>query len=190
MIVRDATYVRNAVTISIPRSAKDRRELCYTKLLCRVHADRILAHAFEGRFLKPGSRVEYAALWPDTKYPASPILFEFAGRERSGLLKHQKSRFIHVLWRFDLTELVWIEIARTVSEGQEWVPHIMAIALRELGAPPPPDPRLAATLAGGFLSRLDSEVQLLAADERGLVWSFVYEQLAARMAESGLQWDN
>jgi hypothetical protein len=168
------------VTILIPRTASNRRELTYAKLLWRVHPDRTMVNAFEGALFKPGSRVEYSALWPNDRYPETPLLLEFAGSDYSGH-GHNRSNQIHVLWRFDTDGLVWEEIARTLSQDAGWIMNLIPIALRELGGPAAVDAALAADVSAGVLSRLDAELGALAQSDRDLVLNLVFEQVTARM---------
>ncbi len=167
------------LTVIIPRSAAGRRELMYARLLWRVHPDRTLANAFEGKLLKPGARIELSDLWPHEGYPRTPVLLECAGSDHSGR-GHNRSKQIYVLWRFE-AKRGWVELARTLTEGAEWIVHLMPLALRELGGPARLDPDLAANVATTFLGRLDDELKELGAGDRALALSFVYEQLAARM---------
>jgi hypothetical protein len=137
-----------------------------------------MANAFEGTLLKPGSRVEHAALWPVEGYPDIPLLLEFAGSDHTGR-GHNRGNQIYVLWRFENER--WVEIARTLSVGAEWIPHMLAIALRELGGPAAIDPALAEKVADRFLSILDRELMELGAGDRALVLNFVFEQVSARL---------
>lgn len=159
-------------------TASNRRELTYAKLLCRVHPERVMANAFEGVLLKPGSKIEHSALWPDEGYPEKPILLEYAGSDHSGR-GHNRSNQIHILWRYENEG--WSEIARTSSVGAEWIPHMISIALRELGGPAKLNPDLAEKVASSFLSRLDGELRELGAGDCGLVLNFILEQVEARM---------
>lgn len=140
--------------------------------------------AFEGILLKPGSRVEHGALWPNAGFPDTPLLIEFAGSDRTGS-GHNRSKQIHILWRFDLKKTEWVEIARTLSLGSDWIPHLVAIALKELGGPPPPDATEAVKASSRFLSGLDSELRALGEGEQGMVLNLVYEQVAARLIKVG-----
>jgi hypothetical protein len=148
-----------------------------------VHPERVLASAFEGVLLKPGSRIDHAELWPDDRYPATPVLLEFAGSDHSGS-GHNRSNQIYVLWRFE-PERGWVEIARTLCVGAEWIPLLLPIAQRELGGPARVDSDLAAKVADVFLCRLDDELKELGAGDRGLVLNFVFEQVSARMMKVG-----
>jgi hypothetical protein len=139
-----------------------------------------MANAFEGVLLKPGSAVEYSDLWPDPGFPAIPLLLEFAGGDRTGR-GHNRSNQIHVLWRYD-GEAGWTEIARTLSQSADWIPHMRAIALQELGGPPRPDPQMARKAAAGFIGSLDAQLRELGEGDRFLTLNLLYEQLLARMA--------
>jgi hypothetical protein len=170
------------VTVLIPRSAVSRRELTYAKLLCRVHPDRMMGHAFEGIYLKPGTRVGISALRPSDDYPETPLLLEFAGSDHTGR-GHHRSNQIYILWRFRRGE--WVEVVRTLSKGAEWIHTIRAVALREIGGPPPPDPALAAGVVERFLGQIDRELGELAAADRGIALSLFFEQMAARLCSAG-----
>jgi hypothetical protein len=172
------------VTVLIPRTASNRRERTYARLLRRVHQDRTMVNAFEGALMRPGSRVEYSALWPDNSYPENPVLLEFAGSDYSGR-GHNRSNQIHVLWRFDMEQRVWIEITRTLSQDSNWIMNLIPIALREVGGPPPVDPALASDVSADLLCSLDAQLGNLSAIDRELVLNLVFEQLAARMVSAG-----
>lgn len=172
------------MTVLIPHNAVSRRELTYAKLLRRVHPDRTMPNAFEGTYLKPGSRVEISALRPSDDYPETPLLLELAGSDHTGR-GHHRSNQIYILWRFRRGE--WVEVVRTLSKGAEWIPTIRAVALRELGGPPPADPELAAGAVERFLQRLDRELGELSAADRGIALNLFFEQVAARMVQYSSQ---
>lgn len=168
------------MTIQIPRTAQSRQEVTYAKLIWRVHPDRRFPDAFEGVLLKPGSSIEYSELWPNEKYPARPLLLEFAGSDHTGR-GHNRSKQIHVLWRFEPTLGCWVEIARTLSVAAEWILYLKPVALAAIGGPAPPDPEAAARFTGRFLAQFDLEIRELARDDRHQALSFMYEQVAARL---------
>jgi hypothetical protein len=168
------------VSILIPRTARSRRELTYARLLWRVHPDRTMANAFEGPLLKPGALVDDCALWPDERFPAKPILLEFAGNDHSGR-GHNRSNDIYILWRFEPDEWAWVEIVRVLTQGADWIANLLPIARAELGGVRAPDPLLAAEVAGRWLSQLDLELKALGAGDRGLALNLIFEQVTARM---------
>lgn len=151
-----------------------------------MHPDRTMANAFEGMLIKCGAKVPLASLWPDARYPKVPILLEFAGSDYSGR-GHNRSRQIHVLWRLDVDQLVWVEVARTLSYRAEWILQLRPIALQELGGVPAPDPDLALQFAARFLRRLDDELKDLGAGDRALAVNFLFEQIAARLAGAAVE---
>jgi hypothetical protein len=140
-----------------------------------------MANAFEGKLLKPGARLEYSSLWPDPRYPRKPVLLEFAGSDHSGR-GHNRGSQIYILWRLEGEN--WVEIARSLSVGGEWIAVLMPIALRELGGPARIDPDMAEKLAVVWLGRLDDELKELGAGDRGIMLNFVFEQVAARMMKA------
>ncbi len=141
-----------------------------------------MANAFEGILFKPGSFVDDSALWPDAKYPAVPLLLEFAGCDGTGR-GHNRSSQIHVLWRFAPECRVWIEIARTLSQGSEWLPHMLELVTMALDAPLPPDAENAAKTVTRLLSSMDKELAQLSDEEKDIALNLIYEQIAARMAK-------
>jgi hypothetical protein len=170
------------VSIWIPRTSDSRGEFTYARVLWRVHPDRTMANAFEGVLLKPGSVVEDSALWPDARYPARPLLLEFAGSDRTGR-GHNRSNQIYILWRFEPDQWQWVEIARVFTQGAEWVPMLLPLALRELGGVmPAPDPAAALDSMKRFLAQLDDELRQVGSQERAIAIGFMYEQLGARLA--------
>lgn len=167
--------------ICIPRSAASRGTLTYALLLRRVHPERSNARTFEGKYLKCGSRVEAAQLRPDLSYPEKPVLIEFAGTDRTGS-GHNRSADIHVLWRLEADG--WLEIARTICKGADWVQQLRPLAMREVGGPPAADPHLAFQTAKQLVNRLDEDFLNLSASDRQVALGLVYEQIAARMVDS------
>jgi hypothetical protein len=144
----------------------------------------MMGDAFEGSYLKPGSCVEVSSLRPSEDYPEKPLLLEFAGSDHTGR-GHNRSNQIHVLWRFRGGQ--WVEIVRTLSQGAEWIHTIRAVALREIGGPPPPDPEMAAGVVERFLSDIDRELGELGAGDRAIALNLFFEQLAARLVQYSSQ---
>ncbi len=168
-------------TICIPRSAVSRGAPTYALLLRRVHPYRTNARSFEGTYLKCGSRVERSQLRPDPSYPETPVLLELAGNDRTGW-GHNRSSQIHILWR--LEDDGWLEVARTISKGADWVEQLRPLAMREVGGPPAADQKLAFQTANVLVSRLDEDFRNLSNADRQIALSLVYEQIAARMVDS------
>jgi hypothetical protein len=166
--------------ISVPRSAVSGREFCYARLLRRVHPDRAMADAFEGALLKPGSHVDESALWPDARYPAKPVLLEFAGSDHTGS-GHNRSNQIYILWRYEPEPGEWVEIVRCLTQNADWITYFIPIALAELGGMPAPDADVAAHVAERLAAQLDQELKGLSRDDRSLVLNLFSEQVAARM---------
>jgi hypothetical protein len=139
-----------------------------------------MADAFEGPLFKPGALVDDSALWPDARYPAKPVLLEFAGSDHTGS-GHNRSNQIYILWRFEPDRWVWVEVVRVLTQNADWIANLLPIALAELGGVPAPDPLLAAEVAGRWLSQLDAELEALRAEDRGLALNLIFEQVTARM---------
>lgn len=164
---------------TIPRSCSSRRALTFARLLLRVYPRRDF-NAFEGMLLKPGAVIEESALWPTEEYPRTPLLLEYAGNDCSGR-GHNRSNDIYILWRYCRAAGKWNEIARCVSQGAEWMHHMKAIAIAELGREGvAADPRQAATVSGRVLGMLDAELERMDTLERHLVMSFVLQEFSAR----------
>jgi hypothetical protein len=162
----------------IPRTASRRTERTYALLILRP-APRL--RIFEGTFLKTGSMVEETALRPSPHYPEIPLVLEFAGTDGSGR-GHNRSRDIHVLWRYVAGE--WEEIARTLSEGSEWFDHLAPIVRRELVRPAVDHVAEARAAAGRLAALIDGELSGLAEEGRERALAFLYDQVASRFAES------
>jgi hypothetical protein len=170
--------------IRIPRTAKSRGERTYAQLILRVPR-RPRIRIFEGRvFFRCGVNVERDALRPNEAYPATPLLLEYAGNDRTGR-GHNRSNDIHVLWRFNAQRGEFDEIARAVSQGPEWFYHLAPIALREIeknAAPTPIDfVQVAAAVTSRVLAILDTELDSLEDEGRDRVMSFLYDQFTARL---------
>jgi hypothetical protein len=164
--------------VSIPRTAPRRAERTYALLVLRPSPRRKL---FEGVFLRTGSLVDEAALRPSPHYPEIPLLIEFAGNDGSGR-GHNRSRDIHVLWRF--IGGAWEEIARTLSQGSEWFDHLAPIVRRELVRPAVDHVAEARAAAGRLAALIDGELSQLAEEGRERALAFLYDQVAARFAEN------
>jgi hypothetical protein len=139
-----------------------------------------MANAFEGLLLKPGATFEEAALWPTSEYPAMPLLLEYAGTDRTGS-GHRRSNDIYVLWRYDRGRGCWDELIRATSQGMDWIEQLKAVALQELGRTIAPfDASAAHCVSRRVLGALDHELEMLDADDRLLVMSFVYQEFTSR----------
>lgn len=167
--------------VPIPNSRLSRSEMGYAKLLLRVYPRRTNGlDPFDGQLLKPGAIVEQAELWPTQEYPPVPLLLEYAGSDQSGR-GHKRSNSIHILWRFELVRSEWTEVARAVSQGDDWRAYLVPIAFAEISrGAPPRDATYAAGVCGRILGALDSELDRLTIDDRNMVMHFVYEQFTAR----------
>jgi hypothetical protein len=164
-------------TVRIPRTNDDRRQQTYAQLIQRVNRRGPIP--FEGRLLRTGSKIEEADLRPDTEWPETPLLIEYAGNDRSGR-GHIRSRDIHVLWKFQNHE--WIELSRATSHGPEWWYHLKPAVLRELSMPEVNYVELAGKASERVLELLDRELdQLPPGEGRERALSFIYDQFSARM---------
>jgi hypothetical protein len=153
----------------------------YAKLLLRVYPRRANGlDRFDGQLLKPGAVIEHSALWPTTEYPPVPLLLEYAGSDHSGR-GHNRAKSIYILWRYELVRTEWVEVARAVSDNDDWHTHLVPIAFAEINrGTPPRDAKYAAAVCGRILGALDSELDRLTIDDRDMVMHFVYEQFTAR----------
>jgi hypothetical protein len=167
-------------TVQIPRSAISRGVPTYTQLIRRIYPQRAFA-AFKGRYFKCGKQIDTAELWPDSGYPAVPLLLEYAGNDKTGW-GHRRSNDIYLLWRYDMARNEFVEVARFSGDGRDAISHMKFVAFREIRRGCVPDPALARKVAERVLTLLDDEVDCLEADERAIALSFVFEQLAARAA--------
>ncbi len=163
--------------VSIPRTAPRRAERTYALLILRP-SPRL--KIFEGVFLRTGSVIEQAALRPTPHYPEIPLLIEFAGRDGGGR-GHNRSRDIHVLWRFVAGE--WEEIARILSQGSEWFDHLAPIVRRELVRPAVDHVAEARAASGRLAALIDGELSQLTEEGRERALAFLYDQVAARFAD-------
>ena len=140
----------------------------------------MIPNAFEGKLLKPGSSIEESALWPDEEYPPTPLLLEYAGTDGSGW-GHNRSNDIYVLWRYDRGR--FIEIARCISQGADWVATLRPLALAEIGRERAPvDAHAAAAISERLLGVLDLELERLSEAEKVLLMNLIYQEFSARAA--------
>ena len=167
--------------VPIPNNRLSRNEMGYAKLLLRVYPRRTNGlDPYDGQLLTPGSVIEQAELWPTTEYPATPLLLEYAGSDQSGR-GHKRSNSIYILWRFELVRSEWAEVARAVSQGDDWRTYLVPIAFAEINrGSPPRDATYAAGVCSRILGALDSELDRLTIDDRNMVMHFIYEQFTAR----------
>lgn len=168
-------------TVRIPSSSPSRRERTYAQLILRVFPRRQVG-AFEGVMLRCGSRIDETALWPAPDYPETPLLVEYAGSDRSGR-GHNRSNDVHVLWKYDAAGQDWIEIARVISQGPEWVMHLLPIVQQLLANPGVNFAEVAVEASGRVLALLDRELDVLEDEGRGRVMSFIFDQFASRAVE-------
>src|SRR5277367_1081440 len=87
-----------------------------------------------GPFFKCGKLIDESALWPSNHFPVVPLLLEYAGSDHSGH-GHNRSRDIHVLWRYVRDRQKWEEIARVTADGADWFHHLAPIVEREMVRP-------------------------------------------------------
>ena len=133
--------------------------------------------------MRSGAMVNVSDLWPAPDFPATPLLIEYAGSDRTGW-GHRRSNSIHILWRFDAGNKEWVEVARATGKGTEWLSALVPATLAQLG---PRDLLKPADFAERASSRvlilLDRELELLALADRGAMLSVLYEKVTARFAE-------
>jgi hypothetical protein len=166
-------------TIRIPRTNETRGALTYARLLLRVWPRRTFA-AFDGKFFKPGAKIEEADLWPTPEYPAVPLLLEYAGSDRTGR-GHRRANDIYLLWRYERETGEWVALLRYTGQGTEWIAPIKRRALAELARTEPPiSCTHASDVCVRVLAALDHELELLDNENRHLVMSFVYQEFSAR----------
>ena len=171
--------------VVVPRTADSRKELSYALLLRRVHPDKPAALCFDGKLLKCGSRISYADLRPDETWPRVPLLLEMAGSDRTGS-GHNRSGFLYVLWRYDVKPPAgWRELTRAVSRSTDWVEHMRPIVLAELGGPVAPDLIAVERACTRLLKDVDGTASGFGSEERGILFSMLHQQMAARLASLG-----
>lgn len=174
--------------IRIPRTAARNSPRTYALLILRKSRSKAL-RVFDGRLFQPGQRIDESELWPTPHYPRTPLLVEYAGptgfdargRRARG---HNRSRDLYILWRFDAARREWQEIARAIADGPEWFEYFRPIVEREI-IPPDIDHVAEARAAIGTLAALiDGTLNQLANEGRSRALSFLYDEVAARFAES------
>lgn len=174
-----------SLKVRIPHSAAARGERTYAQLIRRISPDPGLA-IIEGTWLKTGSHVEESQLWPASDYPLAPLLLEYAGSDRSGR-GHARSRDLHILWRYDADAGAFIELARVLSCGAEWVYHLAPIIRTELGSvsrAPADRAERAAEAVTRVIDVLDGELRELEDEGRIAALARIYTQVSARLCAS------
>lgn len=175
-------------TIRIPHTAPNRREQTYAQLVKRVNIRGPLP--FEGKLFRTGKAVELAELRPTDEWPETPLLIEYAGKDRTGWRRGRKCNDIHILWRLKpaagaAAEPEWLEITSIKSQGPEWHTHMQQSVLIELRAAPVNFVEVASQASERVLTVLDHELSGLEDEGRGRLLSFLQDQFTARlMAEA------
>jgi hypothetical protein len=138
---------------------------------------------FPGRFFRAGSRVEETELRPSAAWPEIPLLIEFAGNDGAG---HGWNRApdVHILWRYDRGRREFEEIARVRSHGAEWFHHLAPIVDREIRRPDPDHVEEARAASLRLVAALDLELDELADEGQRRALAMLYDQVAARLAQS------
>lgn len=175
--------------ISIPRTAKSRREACYATLIRRIVANPT-GFAFQGTSLRCGAVIDESDLWPSDEYPRTPLLVEYAGRDFDAQLEydpsgagHRRRPDLRVLWRYDRRKHVWRELARCSSVSRDGIEYLMLIARQELARQPCPVPpvEMATRASIRTIQMLDTELAQLNFAERALAMSQIYDQVISRV---------
>ncbi len=138
---------------------------------------------FDGRWFRTGRAVEESELRPSPDYPAVPVLLEYAGSDGSGR-GHRRSRDVHILWRYDPGSHEWLELARALSTGAEWVGYLAPIVRDALRRPPAEEAEEARRATERVMAVLDDELDALAGEHRSHALAFLYDHFAARLASA------
>jgi hypothetical protein len=141
------------------------------------------AAVFPGQFFRAGATIDDSALWPSPAWPANPLLIEFAGSDGTGR-GWRRSPDIHILWRYDRERGVFDEIARLRSFGMEWFHNLVPIVEREIRLRPPDHGEEAQRAVERLVAALDRESDELADEGRERALAMLYDEIAARLAES------
>jgi hypothetical protein len=163
--------------LRLPRTAK-RGADSWLKLVTGINRQAIGAFRFEGKFLRPGTRLARSEL------PELPVLLECAGgigpptkREGWG---HKCLGTIYILWRLEGSE--WIEAARTQPFATEWMADLLPVAERLLSLVKPRICLGSAAVAARVIEVLDSGLEGLSRAEREECLTLLHDQLASRLA--------
>lgn len=173
------SYKHAGVRVRIPHSAPTRSEKTYAQLIRRVSPDPRLA-ILEGAWFKTGAAVDAAELWPSPDYPLVPLLLEYAGTDRSGR-GHNRSRDLHILWRYDATAGEFTELARVLSRGAEWFEHLAPIVRAEIRRAPVNNEERAGYAVTRVMEVLDGELCELESAGRTAALARIYTQVSARL---------
>ncbi len=122
------------LSVRIPRSSSRNVKGTFAKLLVRVQADASTGFGWEGTPVRPGSLIEWSELWPTPQHPRVPVLLECAGSvdPRDGAANKRSWPCLFVLWKFDLDQKDWIELARSASLTWTWAIDLRPIAMRAI----------------------------------------------------------
>lgn len=169
--------------IRVPNTSGRRNSTSWTLLLSHVDPQDFTGFGFHGRFIRAGSRIPEGDLWPSGKFPAVPILLEFAGADRPGW-GHRRPDQVHILWRYDRAAREWRELARSSSVDGQWTWDLQPIARRALLDQAPEEPTARPwAMARDLVMALERNLDQLQTEDRPLLLDAVYNQLAARMAQ-------
>jgi hypothetical protein len=173
--------------VRIPLTATKRSQHTYAKLLSRVDPRSCSAFAWQGRFLRPGSTVPEAELWPDGTFPRVPLVVEFCGalKPAKGWNRHQSDETA-VLWAYEKAQGEFLEIGRVAAPTGLWMrslePLVRDAMARELGELNQPDLEVIRTRITRVLA---AELDLVAAADRSRLLTLVHDELAWRIVEWG-----
>lgn len=171
----------------IPQTATRRGAIRYAKLLERVDAKARDGFGFEGRFLRPGQRID------DSELKAGPgrnaIVLECTEIEAAKNSERWNGRKywenLYVLWRWDAVARDWVELARCQCRSGEWADVLREPARIALGRESWAIVPTVATVSGRIHALLDQELAGLEPGQESQVLAELHDELAARIVRAG-----
>lgn len=164
--------------VQLPRSStRLEKHQAYLRIVTEIRPQSWGGVAFEGTIYAPGAVIDVGAL------PRPAVAIECAGPV--GAWQRGKHReLLYILWRFDVTRWEWIEIARTQALSWDWQLVFRDPAWRALH--PRPDLvdviKRSRDVGDELLATIDRRLESEGGDVRASVLSWVYEQVAGRIA--------
>jgi hypothetical protein len=171
--------------VHVPCSSKStwRNPDNWALLVMHVDTEARYILGFDGRPLRPGSRIPLASLWPTPEYPKIPVVLEAAVPEhllRGPARRHQPNT--RILWRFDPELKTWSEIARVLTDSGTWAMDLRAIAARLLEESH--GPRIFKSLddvVDRVCCALDEEIKQLRKPDRQRAVPILYDIIFSRL---------
>jgi|SRR5215831_12299996 len=168
--------------VKIPRTWTGRNRDGYALLIRRIMPSEGFSF-LQGRFFRPGRRVDLAELWPTPDYPIVPLVVEFAGRIRPDDGRRPFPD-LHVLWRYNAQRNDWEERIRFIDSGPQWLYDLREILRDEMRRPPIDHAGLAHEAITRVLRVMEGELGELEDEGRLAALAGLYDHVTSRLCRA------